>query len=154
MTLKVKHIKDLSTRLSYCIGVGLFYGAMSSAWANIPMSDENLSQNRDELKKITPAVITELKHDREQSESQQKYKQQQIAQLHAQENREENLQSGVLSMHEVQKKTTQSTRNSTTQSAKEQYTPTTIKMMNQPIMPLKNTEYLNFKGSADVSIVK
>lgn len=153
MRLKVKHRQNQAHPLSIFFVAGLFYSALSCAWATTPMTDENLSQNRDELEKITPAVITELQHDRQQPESQQKQKQQQIAALRTQENREENLQSGVLSMHEVQKKTTQSTRNSTTQSSKEQYTPTTIRMVNQP-MTFKNTEFLNFKGSADVSIMK
>lgn len=151
MMLKVKHARSMRF-FNVCVAT-ICYAGMSCAWATAPMSDENLSQNRDELAKITPAVITELASDRQQPESQQKQKQEQIAQLRTQENREENLQSGVLSMHEVQKKTTQSSRNSTTQSAKEQYTPTTIRMMNQS-MTFKNTEYLNFKGSADVSMMK
>ena len=150
MMLKVKNNINIQSGLKVVILL-LSCSSVSLLWAAAPLSDAHLAQDRDNLAKITPAIISELQHDVHQPEQIQKEKQYTIAQLHTQENREGNIESGVLSMHEVQKKTTPIVQNTSTQSTKTRYTPSTVKLVNNTIH-IQNVEHSNVHGTVDVSV--
>ena len=54
-------------------------------------------------------------------------------------------------MHEVQKKTTPIVQNTSTQSTKTRYTPSTVKLVNNTIH-IQNVEHSNVHGTVDVSV--
>lgn len=92
----------------YTVGVAassLFFCLIApSVWAGVSMSDAQLSEQTRILARLTPNIITAVKTDLVQSTEAQNIIHTQLAQKHADKEKETQLYSSVLTVYELEKK--------------------------------------------------
>lgn len=101
--MKIRKINSV-----YQVGIVTFlmsvYLASPALFAGVPMDDETLSNQTVTLAKLTPIVITAVQEDAAQSVESQNINHLQVAQKRADQAKEKNIYSTVLTEYELEKK--------------------------------------------------
>lgn len=75
------------------------------SYANKSLDDNTLAEQTDQLKKVTPEVIKQVKNELELNREQQHQAQQKLAQVHAKQIKKELLEAHAASDYEIKRKT-------------------------------------------------
>ena len=143
----MKQRKYIHTSMYWLQVIGISTIMSSSVFAAASLNDANLAQDADNLEKITPQVINLVQQDVQQPVDVQKQNQQVVANIHSRENREKNIETGVLSLHELQKKA--KPVNQSASSSPTEYIPPELRYIKNTIN-LGDQEISNVHGTVTI----